>query len=377
MKKERQFYIILSILLIFYVVVEHYQPEPLQWIPTYAPNDKQPYGGYILYDRLEDFFPEGKREVFKTIYEYDSAFNAVILCSDLDMPAEDLTQMIELLNQGSSILIGSVALEQKLLDTLGLEDSPEFDPAAFFVSDSAHINIGQQDFYYPSTMINNHFVLSDSSDWQVLAEFSGNPVMINKDFGKGTLILTTIPLAFSNYGILKGDGYHFAETALNLMRPTSVDYIRYYEVGRGESTSPLRYFVTQPALRWAVYLTLFGVLLVLFINSRRKQRAIPLLAPKTNTTVEYVKTLGGLHYREKNHQKAAQKLINYFLKGLREKYFIKDFGEEMYPKIAVKTGVREQDVVKTFDLINYIKNGGGVSEQTLIELNEKITAFKR
>ena len=55
-KKERRLYIFLAVIFVLYVVVEQYKPEPLVWIPTFAQKDKQPYGGYVLYEQLDDFF---------------------------------------------------------------------------------------------------------------------------------------------------------------------------------------------------------------------------------------------------------------------------------------------------------------------------------
>jgi len=375
MTKERWLYVILGVLFVGYAAMEHYAPKPLEWIPSYAPNDKQPYGGYVLYDRLGDFFDE-KEISFETIYELeDSTSNIMILCTSFKPSKEDVQRLMNRIELGENVLIGTGLFGESFLDSLGLGSDPDFSLGQYMPGDSAIVRVNGQKMYFPTVMLTNHFKVADSTGWNVLASGNGT-LLIEKSIGQGKLVLTTVPLAFTNYGLLKGENYLFAETALNQLAQGKILYNRYYQVGRGESSSPLRFLISQPALRWALYLTLVAVLLILIVNSRRKQRAIPLLDPKTNTTVAFIKTMGALYFREGNHRKAAEKLVNHFLKNLTHQYYVTDFfNEGAYARLAAKSGLKQEEVIQTFDLIQYVKNGGAVSEGTLADLNQKISRF--
>lgn len=375
-KKEKILYIVLIALFVGYVVVEQYAPEELSWVPSYSQRDKSPYGAYVLYDRLGDFFEE-KQLAFETLYELTDSSGHIISLSTSFQPSEqDYEALMKMLSSGRDVLIGANYFSKKFMDTLGIASVIDIEAIGKVSSDSIKVTIGKQSVYFPRSIVSGSFQVSDTSGWNVLGKHT-DPILIQKNIGKGSLLLTTAPLTFTNYGVLRADCYLFAERTLQQMANGRVIYNRYYHSGRGESTSPFRYLISQNPLRWAVYLTLFGVLLLLIIGSQRKQRAIPILDPMANTTLKFIKTMGGLYHREGNHRSAAEKLVNHFLKSLSEKYYISQlFTERSYQMLAVKSGLKKEKVIQMFDLIQHVKNGGQVSGSMLNELNEKIAEFK-
>ena len=54
----------LVLLLIYLVIRAIMQPRPFKWIPTYSSYDKQPYGGKIIFEQLENIFPGQKVKRF-------------------------------------------------------------------------------------------------------------------------------------------------------------------------------------------------------------------------------------------------------------------------------------------------------------------------
>ena len=375
-RKERRLYIFLAVVFVLYVVVEQYKPEPLVWIPTFAQKDKQPYGGYVLYERLDDFFEE-KSISFETLYEHGDSINSdmIILASNFEPGLADLEALMGILDEGNNVIIASSIFSENFLDTLGLKLDQEFKEATLQFADSLKVSYRDQSTYYPKSQVLAVFDIGDSLDWSVDASID-QPIVIHRKFGEGRLILSTHPLAFTNYGILKSGGLGLPEMMLSHLDPDKVIYNRYYHSGRMESTSVFRYFISQPSLRWALNLTLLSILLLLFIGSRRKQAKIDLLDPRTNTTIQFIKTMGGLYHREGRHVSAAQKMVSHFLKSLKERYYISNlFEDSTYQTLAVKTGLKKSEVIQTFEIIQHVKNGGNVSEQMLTELNQKIEKF--
>lgn len=375
-KREKRLYIFLAAFFALYVVIEQYKPEPLIWVPSFAEGDKQPYGGYVLYERLDDFFPS-KQLSFETIYEHSDTIeaNMIVLTTSFDPANEDVDALKNLVGKGNDVLIGANYFSEAFLDSLGLQLDQEFELETFNPEDSLPIYFDDQTVYYGTSMVVSMFDLQGKSDWEVIARSEG-PVMIYRSYGKGRLVLTTHPLAFTNYGILKSQGLVFPERALNLLGNDHLIYNRYYHSGRLESQSPLRYLISQPPLRWGLNLTLIGILILLVFGSRRKQREIPLKDPKTNTTLQFIKTMGGLYHQEGQHSSAALKLISHFLIGIKEKYYIRQmFEEATYQSLAAKTGLPKSEVIKTFEMIQHVRNGGMVSERMLKEINERIEKF--
>lgn len=375
MTKEKWLYVLLGVLFVTYVIVEHYKPKPIDWTVTYSQNDKNPYGGYILYDRLEDMF-SNRSLSNQTLYELmdaDSKGQLLLLANKFRPSSADIDALFQLLGQGRSIFISAHQFSANFLDTLGLELHVFSIPT---VHDTVPIAFNGKRFYYPNDFISSWFEPNLSDEWTGYGFSQNKPVLIEKQFGEGKLILSSTPLIFTNYGLLFSEGYKYASGALRLLPYDAVTYSNFYHFGRSEPATPLRYLLSQPPLKWAMYLTLLVLLTYLIIGSRRTQRAVPVLDPVKNTTVAFIRVIGALYYREGNHKNAALKLIKHFLQRLSDSYYIRTFDETAYRVLAAKSGVPEDAVVQTFDLIHSIKQADKISEERLKQLYDQINLFK-
>ncbi len=374
MRKEKLLYIILGVLFITYVVVEYYSPKPLNWTVTFSQHDKNPYGSYILYERLDDFFTE-KAVSFQTLYEaMEGETHLLILATNFAPSDADIESIYNILDQGRSVLVGAEVFSESFLDALEVETKMQI--FGNITQDSTIITLeGGKQIKIPSSFVNFTFDVDSSKVWKSHAAADGD-VLISKDYPTAKLILTSLPLAFTNYGLLHNDVYLIAEEALNKVPVGAVQYNRFYHAGKQEPATPLRYVLSQAPLRWAVFLTVAVLLVYLILGSRRLQRAIPVLEPLQNTTIQFIKTIGALYHREGNHKNAALKLTSHFTQMLATKYYIHTFDEKTYKTLAAKSGVPLEDVIKTFDLIQVAKQSPRVSEDLLKQLYEKITMFK-
>ena len=373
MRKERLLYILLGVLFVTYVVVEYYSPKPIDWTVTFAEKDKNPYGGFILYERMDDIFPE-KSVSFHTLYESkDSSEHLLILTTNFDPSAADIEAMFNILDQGRTILIAAQVFSQGFLDALEIEMN--FHALDVIAEDSVNIKMGNRDFYFPATFVTSSFGADTTGLWDVHA-IADEPVIISKNYPQAKLILGTVPLAFTNFGLLKNNNSVLIEEALKNIPFGHVNFNRFYQAGKQEPSTPLRYVMSQAPLKWAVYLTILSLLLYLAIGSRRLQRAIPVLDPNKNTTLEFIKTIGGLYHREANHKNAAMKIINHFTKALAAKYYIHTINDTSYKILAAKSGVPLEEVIKTFDFIQGVKQSSRLSEGTLKQLYDKVNMFK-
>lgn len=375
MRKERILYIIVGILFITYVVVEYYSPKPLNWTVTYSHKDKNPYGSFVLYDRLDDLF-SGKEVSFNTLYEsIEDDESHLLILSDRFIPSRsDIDALFQQLRDGKSIFISSQFFSQDFLDTLGI--SVVFNPLAAVTKDSVQIDFNNEITNFPAKFINAHFdSLANSKEWEIKAA-AEDPILIQKGFGTGKLILSSTPLVFTNYGFMELEAVDFIASALSLIPNEPISYSRFYQSGKLEPATPLRYLLSQEALRWALYLTILLLFVYLVVASRRIQRMIPIREPNTNITVQFIKTIGGLYHKEGKHHNAGKKLISHFLKTLTAQYYIPVFNAVAYHKISAKSGVPVEKVIKTFDLIEEVKRSDKLSEAGLKQLYDRISMFK-
>jgi hypothetical protein len=141
------------------------------------------------------------------------------------------------------------------------------------------------------------------------------------------------------------------------------------------SQNPMRFVFSQPALKAAWYLFLLGMLVFIFFNAKRKQRVVPIVAPLTNTTIEFTKTIGNLYFQEGNHHTIIDKKIIYLLDKIRRDYLLDttNLDEKFVQKLQQKTGKNAEDLKQLFAKINQHRKGNFESvENDLVAINTLI-----
>lgn len=379
-KKERIYLFVFIALFVTYVATDFMAPEPIDWRVSFDPRDKNPFGGYILNDRATDLFSNGFEVSHQTISQMEDKNSIIIFSENADISGNDFKELVSKVESGANVWISANSFSEKLQDSLRFNVSYSYQmlDQNIFEAPTSTLSISDSTSYtYPSNLIANFFELENEEDWDILAKVGEYPVAIKRAFGKGTIQMNSVPYIFTNFGLLVNENYQAVATLLSYLPTDEVHYTMFYHAGRGEATTPLRFFLRQSSLRWSLYLALFLIIIFLLVSSNRRQRAIPVMLPPQNSTVHYVKTLGTLFYREKDHKKAATKIINNFVGGVRNRYFISvDFSERFYKLLSSKSGVSVENVIHTFELITKVKGSSIVEEKVLIELTKKIELFK-
>ena len=65
MKGYKKFIIAFIAIVTIYIVAEMNRPRPFNWELTLSKDDKDPYGGYILYQQLKDLFPRAEIKSYR------------------------------------------------------------------------------------------------------------------------------------------------------------------------------------------------------------------------------------------------------------------------------------------------------------------------
>jgi hypothetical protein len=201
---------------------------------------------------------------------------------------------------------------------------------------------------------------------------------------KGNLIFSSVPLIFTNYGILKEPNDKIVSNIVSFL-DGDVHWTHFYELGRMESDSPFRYILSQPPLKWALYTILISIVLFMGFKIKREQRVIPVIEPLINTTLVFVKTISRLYFVQKDHRDLALKKALYFTEFIREHLYI-DTNEDIdaiSEKVSRRANINKDHIRRHFLEIQRITDTRSISaselqsfaEQTDIIVN-KISNYK-
>ncbi|MEQ8478003.1 DUF4350 domain-containing protein [Fulvivirga sp.] len=389
MKGERKYIFILVGIALLYLIAEIASPKKINWTVTLNENDKNPFGSYLIMERLPDLF-DNVEHSYLTIYELaDSlAGNLFILSESFSPSDEDTKSLLKFISKGNNAFVSSEYFgKSKLLDTLDLTvKNLIFDQNiinGLTMADTLLVNFTNSQlrhnagYPYEKSTISNYFEELGSS--VVVGQLTTDePVLIKLKIGEGHLYLSTTPLAFTNNYLLIEDNNEFVSKAMSYLPNEKLHWTAYYQTGRLESQTPLRYILSNDSLSITYYLVIISLLLFIVFEVKRRQRIIPIIEPPKNTTLEFVGTLGNLYYQNSNHKNIAEKRIAFFTEKVRSNYYMKnkDWSEEFMNEVAQKTGNDIGLTKALFAQISKIRNSSSVDERDLNELSKNLDNFK-
>ena len=391
MRKDWKYILYISLAFGLFVVVKLLSPKQYDWTMTFAHNDKNPYGAYAFSNLLPELFPkQAISHSYKTLYEIkdslDGVENIIIISSSFSADKEDSNTLLQHIEKGGSVFISAEYFWGHFSDTLGLKTYDYFFKSGniFTKRDTSYLKFANaqldtvDEFHYRRDNIHNYFSQFDTTGTTVVARNDYNyPVTIRMKIGKGNLILNSTPLVFSNIYLLSSNNHQFVSKTLSYLPIQNVMWTEYYHLGRMESTTPLRFILTNEPLRWGYYIAIISILMFMLFEMKRKQRIIPIVKPLANTTLEFVGTIGNLYYQSGEHKSMAEKKIHFFMDHLRSKYWLTTTHlDEAFVGIASKkTGRSEEEVRDLISVINSIRAKEKISEEELIDLNNRIEKF--
>jgi hypothetical protein len=119
------------------------------------------------------------------------------------------------------------------------------------------------------------------------------------------------------------------------------------------------------------------MILYALFESKRRQKAIAIIAPVQNDSLEFVKILGGFYFKTSEHRNMAEKKWRFLTEYIRSKYNInydrKDttFAE----KLSRKSGYPLDEVTAMLNMaIDYLRRDS-MTEEELMQLNHSINKF--
>lgn len=420
--KQKQIWIVLALLLVTGAVLYYYffyKPYPkYNWTHTLNASGKQPYDLDIFYKHLLNL-PGTEAEVNKgkplNKVPLKSDYQAYLFIhgSQPNFTTEDVDNLMDFLNSGGKALFITPELGQNLSRKLfrdGIDDlillraevrAPDDSlgtrkiPVGFFNQK----NNPKASYFHKwadtvDILVYHHFVMN--GEWSYLKDpvrqigYINNQInFLELKVGKGTLLWHCNPLIFSNYHLLRPEMQEYSDAVLAHLKLKSnplqakkeqglfsslfsdkeknstgmllideASKLPYWSEDEDENPSPLRYILSQESFRWAWYTLLAGVIAFLILLARRRQRIIPLLPSRTNSTLHFIKAISELYLRKQNHYFMSQQKMKLFLNHIKTRYGIQNQGlsRESIQVLARRSGVDEELITSIFQTWNYIQD---------------------
>ena len=330
--------------------------------------------------------------------QYDSSLsdlkNYVFINSSFSPGTTDAKALFDFVQKGNSVFISAQEITGVLADSLkikikidyyeqdfskkDLESDPKKD-SIYLTLLNKNLTTHAKKYWYRDGTVTGYFSSFDAATTIVLGKNSKNQAsFIRVQFGTGVFLISTTPLAFTNYNMLLEDNAEFISASLSYLPVRDTYWDEYYKNYRETDSDNLRFIKSQPPLFWAYYVALFSVIAYIVFEAKRRQRVIPIIESPKNTTVEFVSTIGRLYFQNGNHKDIASKKIHYFLEYIRAKFYVATnvFDKEFIDKITERSGIDKIKVTQLFALIQNFQKANSINQVDLMELNKRIEEFR-
>jgi len=387
MKSLRVYIITLSVLITIYIVAQYNRPKAINWTETFSSTDKIPFGTYILYNRLNDIFPNAKvqavREpVYNVINDLKITHGTYLIVSNsVNLNEYDYKKLITFIKNGNDVFISAAYFGDEIKKELKIETMAEFQDLKSSVGIKFLNKQLDSNKVYDTkrAMGQTYFSSLDTVTTTALGSNTFHHVNFLKySAGKGNLFLNCNPLMFTNYSLFSKDGGKYAATALSFVKNnSSLIWDQYYALGRDDEDSSMRVFLRNNALRWAFYISFFSLITFVLYEVKRRQRTIPVIEPLENSTLSFVNVVGQVYYEQRDNLNIVNKKILYFLEHLRTKYNLKTnpLDQLFIDSFSQKTGINHGFATELVNCINFLTAKHVVTNNELIKLNQLIEQF--
>jgi len=393
-KKLKIYFSIFIAMFALIVFMEVNKKEPINWFPSYAAHHKIPYGTYVLTEEVKELFKDTEiRRINQPPYQFlqDTTQYGTYFFVDgaINFGKEEFNELLKFVARGNDVFmstngatIDTLNLETKQLTTNAFNErsfykllNRNLDTTAYeFDKDNSKIVFSEIDTL-KTTILGKLIIKNDDS-----VEEASGVNFIKYKHGKGQFYFHTLPLAFTNYVVLKDNNHQYVASVLSYIDESKpIFYDGYYKTGKTKITSPMHYILSSDNLRWAYYTALIGVLFFVVFKGKRTQRIIPIITPLKNQTLAFTRTIANMYFEKSEHKNIAEHKINYFLEYIRTQLHVPttSINDEFYNFVALRSGNTLEDAQQLFKVIETIQNSQAISKEQLISLNTLIEKFKK
>jgi len=378
MKKTFKIYaVIFIVVMLILALLEVNKKETVSWRKNFNISEKSPFGLFVFNNEAKDLFKNNLKRTEETPYDYYSKrkkdpHNIIVIEKDLDN--QSWKKILEQVSNGSDAMILISNTPKDISDSIGYHSSDiSFaEENVLKLTDKQYQNDfikldkfpSGRGFSYikPQVEVLGKTVEKDNSDQ---ANF------IKTKFGKGTIYIHSEPLFLTNYYLLKPGSLKYAQDIFSYLKDRET--IWFVENDTKVSRFFMRFVLSNPALKYAWWVFLGGLVLFIFFNAKRKQRIVPVLEPLRNTSVDFVKSIGNLYLQEGNFHDMMAKKAQYFLNKIRMDLLIdtRNLDAEFANKLHLKTG---KPIEMIDEAIALIKKGqdpyASVMKEDLVRMNK-------
>lgn len=397
MNMSRKSVVALVVLVVVLFIVQLRMPKRWDWTPTYSPTDKNPFGSLLMDSVLRGSLPRGHYQVKQmTLWQWahsrDSLSNVLWVTETATLDTTATLIIKRMMARGQRLML--VAKETRfttgdnmvgayqwgmairgsgrfsVADVMRLRQSHEEMDTISWMDSTGHV---EHQYKVLRPMTDNLIQLEgghEGNQWEHLIMSYGEDTSegrypfiqaARRRFGRGEIVVVAMPLLFTNYGMIEGETHEVVFRLLAGMADRPLVRLTDQNTDGADAqveNSPFRLILKDDALWWPFYTSL--VLLVLFFvfTARRRQRAIPVVPPPVNHTLEFTRLIGTLFYQRHDRKGLLRCKWELFAQAVRRQADVDvqalDADDHLFQVLSDRTGMGYEEVARMIKRLRYL-----------------------
>ncbi|HLP27295.1 MAG TPA: hypothetical protein VK147_01565 [Candidatus Didemnitutus sp.] len=313
-------WVAVAAVLLVVVLITLRMPPQYSYVRTYKTSSTAPYASRSVFeyltrvsgssrintDRLAHAMQVGRRETWLFVtdkFEPDSA-SLVRLCSAL--------------RNGMQVVLVAHSFSTSVRDSFNLIIGPNTSSTVYESrNDSWHEVYGSDSIDSYSSIDGDYFL----GTWESFLEDEDDVVLAAvRPFGRGRLVVSTIPDAFTNVALVQLYLDELPQAIFSRMESRPLVWDQHYIPLSIENTAFLAVLNSWPGMHYAYWTLIFTGLGAVLVHARRKQRAIPVLPTHQNSIVAFVDQISMIYWNRKAHGAVARQLLRQFRQHCVHRY---------------------------------------------------------
>jgi hypothetical protein len=387
-------FFLISLLILGVLLLINSSPPPIDWSPSYEQNDTRPFGSKVFYDLLksrDSTWKDINRPPFEWIDEAPTAATYVFINQYFDTDPDECERLLDWVESGGHLFISAADFPAVLMDSIAV--SAKYAPEDYSLTRTSMLSL-ETPMTLADSILFEEFHLGVYFQWgdsvqvhklgsiQSIADadtlgIQANFIQIRR--GKGLLTLHAFPEAFSNYFLLDKKNKAYTEQVLgtwDLDHPLLLD--QYVKAGKNANLSPL-YLILGNKYLSAAYFTCW-ILLVLWVvfEGKRKQKAIKVIPPPKNQSLEFAKTIASMYLKNPNLTELGHLQIRLFWDYCRTHFnlHLEENKTEAISLLSEKSGVDIDTVKAVLMQLTVLEKQENLGQEDIQRIHQTIEKFK-
>ncbi|MTB53731.1 DUF4350 domain-containing protein [Lewinella sp. W8] len=385
---------------------------PDSWYERYDYEGKEPFDVYALYE-LFSARPEGTIlvEDSLSVLQEDTLqrSNYFFIGQYAYYGERSVTELLDYVERGNTAFIAAYELPEDLASHLFGDECYynifyNDDRFPYFDLDTVTFQLNDGEDHYELVNVHRHKPVHRTmyylNDALFCDEYLGNETLGLMDtlhvnyarlpWGEGNFYFLSSPIFLTNYYLVDGQKYQYAEATLSVLGegpvywdefsrvPPSVARQRAprnYSGGRNllQGNETLSYVQEQPPLALAWYGLLLGGFLFILFRGKRRQRIIPIIKPRENSSKRFMDTISRLLFQKGHHAALAKQELGNLRHHLHDRFGVRwREGEPPPENLGELIGAPSEVMERALKEIRMVQNSKSVEEYALVRFYRAI-----